>query len=73
MRICIWVLYLGSVSCPDVTNRQAVDKWGSTVLDLIKANQPRLMNPITESFLYPADYGIGKLKTAYCRKFILNH
>lgn len=31
------------------------------------------MNPITKSFLYPADYGIGKLKTAYCRKFILNH
>lgn len=28
-------LYLGSVSCPDVTNRQAVDKWGSTVLERV--------------------------------------
>lgn len=66
-------LYLGSVSCLDVTNRQAVDKWGEAVLDLIKVNQPLPMNPITESFLYPADYGIGELKTAYCKKFVLTH
>ena len=66
-------LYLGSVSCPDVTNRQAVDKWGSTVLDLIKANQPIQLNPITDSFLCPDDYGVGALKTAYCRYFISTH
>ena len=66
-------LYLGSVSCPDVTNRQEVDKWGRNVLDLIKTNQPIRKDPITESFLYPYDYGIGSLKTDYCRKYIKDH
>lgn len=66
-------LYLGSVSCLDVTNRQAVDKWGSNVLDLIKANQPIHLDPITDSFLYSADYDVGALKTAYCKKFISDH
>ena len=66
-------LYLGSVSCPDVTNRQAVDKWGEAVLDLIKVNQPLQLNPITKSFLCPDDNGIGALKTAYCKNFILTH
>ena len=66
-------LYLGSVSCPDVTNRQAVDKWGNDVLDLIKTNQPILLDPVTDSFLCPGDDGVGALKTAYCRNFILTH
>ena len=38
-----------------------------------KVNQPIQLNPITKSFLCPDDNGIGALKTAYCKKFILNH
>lgn len=66
-------LYLGSVSCSDVTDRQAVDKWARKVLDLIKTNQPIQLDPITDSFLYPGDDGVGALKTAYCRKYIADH
>ena len=66
-------LYLGSVSCSDVTNRQAVDKWGNDVLNLIKVNQPIQMDPITKSFLFPLDFGIGSIKTSDARKYILNH
>lgn len=66
-------LYLGSVSCLDVTKRQDIDTWAQDTLKLITVNQPVRRKPITRSFLCPTDYGIGSIKTAYCRKYIKDH